>query len=379
MGSRARSLGVSDCFPSVLVQHLCSQDPRHLARPVHDPRGLSAPRGDWLPEGCSEQHAGRSESGETSLPWAEVGKARQLAGWGPGRRLRGCEGYSGRRAGSRPCSWRPHRVEACCWRFRSPRLCPVLAGSSFPLLCSLLGHGLSGLGQEMVPGLRRKRGSQGSAGMVWGTPPREMPAEVAGDARRGSLSMPPFWLDAFRHRLLPGAQRLQAFSFCLSLVHKRQSTADVTPPPPGLPLGVSGARAGCSVGKQQMPAQSLCPLVLGGLVHLDASSAPKQGLPLTLLPAASQSPTLVLPLWPRAFQALPQGLCMTVSCLEYPFSGRSACPHLPAWPPCPATLWNGSLSVSLGQLSLLIMRDLFSGLLSLFPQIGLIRGSRCGA
>lgn len=171
MGSRARSLGVSDCFPSVLVQHLCSQDPRHLARPVHDPRGLSAPRGDWLPEGCSEQHAGRSESGETSLPWAEVGKARQLAGWGPGRRLRGCEGYSGRRAGSRPCSWRPHRVEACCWRFRSPRLCPVLAGSSFPLLCSLLGHGLSGLGQEMVPGLRRKRGSQGSAGMVWGTPP----------------------------------------------------------------------------------------------------------------------------------------------------------------------------------------------------------------
>ena len=99
---------------------------------------------------------------------------------------------------------------------------------------------------------------------------------MAGYARRGSLPMPPFWLDAFQHLLLPGAQRLQAFSFFLSSVHKRQCTTDVTPSPLGLALGVSGAWAGYSVGKHQMPAQSLCPLVLGGLVHLDASLLPSK-------------------------------------------------------------------------------------------------------
>lgn len=220
-GPRARSLGISDHFPSVSL----------LPGPPCETRRASAPMSDGV--GCGVSW------GEVSAG-AEPGAGR-AAGWGLGRPLRGCAAILGsRQEAGRACG--------SCVGCRpgvgisEPQAQPRPAGSSSPRLRVVLGHGLWA-GQETVPRLQRSRAPGGEGGEACGVP---------AVTRRGLLRVPPVSVHPGID-CLPGAQRLLGFSSGLPLVLRR---AEHPPRSAHLPIGVPGAWAGCLVGKQQMPAPS---------------------------------------------------------------------------------------------------------------------------
>lgn len=239
------------------------QDPQawHTRAPVQGPQGLAAPRRDWPPEGWSKPCARCSSAlgrggGRQGSGWAGSGSAAQrMRGlfWAAGRKLAvllaAASGYRPAAGASDPTS-----VPWPGWLFLSSAL--------FPRRPWALWVGL---------GEGPKRGSRAN---------REVPAEVTGDGRERLLPtlrsdrISPSWCADAPVSLLP-------------LGGARESSVPlVTPLPPGLPLGVCGARARCSEGKQQMPARACVHATWEAWGTLDASSAPEQGLPLTLLPAA---------------------------------------------------------------------------------------------